>query len=145
MAYIFHQDELPSLVSTVPGRERVFFVSKELTQTDAMLAGIMRYKKGAASPLHQHANCEHFYFIMEGKATVETAEGVRDVGPGDLIFFPAGDRHRLRAVEVAEIMNQTLCGAKNGLGMLRWLRAGERLQAGAEKNSHQLIYLMDGE
>ena len=99
MAYIFHQDELPSLVSTVPGRERVFFVSKELTQTDAMLAGIMRYKKGAASPLHQHANCEHFYFIMEGKATVETAEGVRDVGPGDLIFSPAEAPPRLRAVE----------------------------------------------
>jgi len=99
MAYIFQQDELPRLLSTVPGRERVFFVSKELTQTDAMLAGIMRYEKGAASPLHQHANCEHFYFIMEGRATVETAEGVRDVGPGDLIFFPADDRHRLRAVE----------------------------------------------
>jgi len=99
MAYIFQEDELPRLVSTVPGRERVFFVSKELTQTDAMLAGIMRYKKGAASPLHQHANCEHFDFIMEGKATVEMAEGVREVGPGDLIFFPADDRHRLRAVE----------------------------------------------
>jgi mannose-6-phosphate isomerase-like protein (cupin superfamily) len=47
--------------------------------------------------------------------------------------------------EVAEVMNQKLCGAKNGLGMLRWLRAGERLEAGAEKNSHQLIYLMEGQ
>ena len=98
MAYIFQEDDLPALVSTVPGRTRVFFVSKELTKTDAMLAGIMHYKKGAASPLHQHANCEHFYFIMDGKATVETAEGVREVGPGDLIFFPADNRHRLRAV-----------------------------------------------
>lgn len=48
------------------------------------------------------------------------------------------------AGEMAEIMNEKLCGAKNGLGMLRWLRAGERLEAGAEKNSHQLIYLMEG-
>ena len=30
MAYLFHENELPKLVSTVPGRERVFFVSKEL-------------------------------------------------------------------------------------------------------------------
>ncbi|OFZ83716.1 MAG: hypothetical protein A2W21_11980 [Betaproteobacteria bacterium RBG_16_66_20] len=63
-------------------------------------------------------------------------------------FIKTGDclkRKIAGAGEVAEIMNQTLCGAKNGLGMLRWLRAGERLQAGAEKNSHQLIYLMDGE
>jgi quercetin dioxygenase-like cupin family protein len=48
------------------------------------------------------------------------------------------------AGEMAEIMNEKLCGAKNGLGMLRWLRAGERLESGAEKNSHQLIYLMEG-
>jgi hypothetical protein len=27
MAYIFHENELPSLISEVPGRERIFFVS----------------------------------------------------------------------------------------------------------------------
>src|SRR6185295_12314878 len=74
MAYIFHENELPKLVSAVPGRERTFFVNKELTNIDDMLAGIMRYKKGGASPLHLHENCEHFYFIMEGKGSVETPE-----------------------------------------------------------------------
>jgi mannose-6-phosphate isomerase-like protein (cupin superfamily) len=99
MAYIFHQDELPKLVSVTPGRERVFFVSKELTGMDDMLAGIMRYKKGAASPYHYHENCEHFYFIIDGVGTVETPEGVREVRSGDLIFFQAEDKHRLRALE----------------------------------------------
>src|ERR1051325_4050203 len=51
MAYIFHEDELPKLVSAVPGRERTFFVNKELTHIDDMLAGIMRYKQGDASAL----------------------------------------------------------------------------------------------
>ena len=99
MAYIFHQDELPKLVSVTPGRERVFFVSKELTGMDDMLAGIMRYRKGAASPYHYHENCEHFYFIIEGAGTVETPEGVQAVRSGDLIFFPAEAKHRLRATE----------------------------------------------
>jgi mannose-6-phosphate isomerase-like protein (cupin superfamily) len=97
VAYIFNEDELPKLVSVVPGRERTFFVNKELTHMDDMLAGIMRYRKGAASPLHLHANCEHFYFIMDGNATVESDEGVRPVGPGTLIFIPAEEKHRLRA------------------------------------------------
>ena len=97
MAYIFHQDELPKLVSVTPGRERVFFVSKELAGMDDMLAGIMRYRKGAASPYHYHENCEHFYFIIEGAGTVESPEGVREVKAGDLIFFPAEAKHRLRA------------------------------------------------
>ena len=99
MAYIFHEDQLPKLLSVVPGRERVFFASKELTGMDDMLAGIMRYKKGASSPFHFHENCEHFYFIIEGAGTVETPEGVTNVKSGDLIFIPAEDKHRLRAVE----------------------------------------------
>jgi mannose-6-phosphate isomerase-like protein (cupin superfamily) len=99
MAYIFHEDELPRLVSTVPGRERVFFVSKELSHVDHMLAGIMRYKAGAKSPYHFHKNCEHFYFIMEGRGTVETPEGKREVGPGDMVFIAAEDKHRLSAVD----------------------------------------------
>jgi mannose-6-phosphate isomerase-like protein (cupin superfamily) len=99
MAYIFHQDDLPKLVSVTPGRERVFFVSKELTGIEDMLAGVMRYKKGASSPYHYHENCEHFYFIIDGVGTVETPDGVREVKSGDMIFFEAEDKHRLRAVE----------------------------------------------
>ncbi len=97
MAYLFHQDELPRLLSVVPGRERVFFVNKDLAHMDDMLAGIMYYAEGAASPYHFHKNCEHFYFIFSGQGTVETPDGSRDVGPGDLVFFPAEDRHRLSA------------------------------------------------
>jgi mannose-6-phosphate isomerase-like protein (cupin superfamily) len=99
MAYIFHENQLPSLISEVPGRERIFFVNQELAQTDDMLAGVMHYKNGAASPYHLHKNCEHFYFIIDGKAQVETEQGIRPVGPGDMIFIPAEEKHRLRALE----------------------------------------------
>ena len=99
MAYIFHQDDLPRLVSVVPGRERTFFVNQELAGIDDVLVGVIRYANGASSPLHYHINCEHFYFILEGKGTLETDEGVRAVNPGYLIFIPAEDKHRLRATE----------------------------------------------
>lgn len=97
MAYIFQEDDLPKLISVTPGRERTFFVNKELTKIDDMLAGVMHYVKGGSSPYHFHKNCEHFYFIMEGNGTVEYEGGSRDVGPGDMIFIPAEDKHRLRA------------------------------------------------
>ena len=51
MAYIYQEDKLPKLVSVVPGRERTFFVNKELTQIDDMLAGVMHYVKGAPRPI----------------------------------------------------------------------------------------------
>ena len=97
MGYVFHQDGLPKLISVVPGRERTFFVNKEMTKIDDMLAGVMHYDKGASSPYHFHQNCEHFYFIIEGYGTVESDSGTREVGPGDMVFIPAEEKHRLRA------------------------------------------------
>lgn len=97
MAYIFHQDDLPKLLSVVPGRERIFFVNKELTDMDDMLAGVMYYEKDAASPYHLHENCEHFYFIFDGDATFESEDGVEELNPGSLVFIPAEEKHRLRA------------------------------------------------
>src|SRR5579871_2363582 len=97
MAYIFKEDDLPKLISVVPGRERTFFVNQELANIDDMLAGVMHYVKGASSPYHLHKNCEHFYFIIDGKGCVETPEGIREVGSGDLIFIPAEAKHRLRS------------------------------------------------
>ena len=85
MAYIFHQDKLPRLEGATGGRVRTFFVNKELTNIDDMLAGVMTYTKGTASPLHYHEVCEHFYFIIEGNAQVETPEGITPVGPGMMI------------------------------------------------------------
>jgi quercetin dioxygenase-like cupin family protein len=46
--------------------------------------------------------------------------------------------------ELTEILNNELAGAKNVLGMLRWLKPGEKFNADAS-DKHQLIYLMDGQ
>src|SRR5579863_3974096 len=45
--------------------------------------------------------------------------------------------------EATEILNNTLQGAKNVLGTLRWLGSGEQFNA-APQDKHQLIYLMEG-
>lgn len=45
--------------------------------------------------------------------------------------------------EMTEVLNEALCGAKNVVGSLRWLKAGDTYEAGAG-DKHQLVYLMDG-
>jgi hypothetical protein len=45
--------------------------------------------------------------------------------------------------EFMEILNQTLCGAHNVHGSVRWLKPGEAFEPEAI-DRHQLIYLMDG-
>lgn len=49
------------------------------------------------------------------------------------------------AGEYAEILNGKLCGAKNVVGSLRWLQRGEKLDVRSDGNTHQLVYLMEGE
>jgi glyoxylate utilization-related uncharacterized protein len=45
--------------------------------------------------------------------------------------------------EFTEILNHALCGAKNVLGMLRWLDGGQQFTP-ETVNKHQLIYLLEG-
>jgi mannose-6-phosphate isomerase-like protein (cupin superfamily) len=64
-------------------------------------------------------------------------------------FIKTGDCARVKAPgnqgDVSEILNTTLCGAKNVQAMLRWLSPGQRFNAEARKDTHQLVYLMEGE
>jgi mannose-6-phosphate isomerase class I len=45
--------------------------------------------------------------------------------------------------EVTEVLNRELCGAKNVVAALRWLKSGEKFQAKAS-DKYQLLYLMEG-
>jgi hypothetical protein len=45
--------------------------------------------------------------------------------------------------DATEVLNEQLAGAKNVLGTLRWLNAGEQFKADPS-DKHQLIYLMEG-
>ena len=45
--------------------------------------------------------------------------------------------------ETTEVLNKTLCGAKNVVASLHWLKAGDSFRAEAA-TKHQLVYLMDG-
>ena len=47
--------------------------------------------------------------------------------------------------EFAEILNNRLCGAKTVVATLHWLGSGEHLDARSDPNTHQLLYLMEGE
>ena len=64
-------------------------------------------------------------------------------------FIKTGDCPRANAPgnqgEVSEILNNALCGAKNVLGMLRWLGPGQKFDVEALEDTHQLVYLMEGE
>ncbi len=62
-----------------------------------------------------------------------------------LTFIDTNKLPRKKAAEgeVTEVLNRELCGAKNVVAALRWLKSGEKFSAAAS-DKHQLLYLMDG-
>jgi quercetin dioxygenase-like cupin family protein len=45
--------------------------------------------------------------------------------------------------EMTEVLNEALCGAKNVVATLHWLKANDVFRAEAA-DKHQLVYLMEG-
>ncbi len=52
---------------------------------------------GMPTQLHHHKRSEEFYFMLEGRATMEIEGEIREVGPGDAILIPAGSWHQITA------------------------------------------------
>ena len=106
--YVFKEAELRSLVDEKQFRERTFWVNKEtgLSGSWDLQLGRMRYAPHAHSPRHVHHASksspvvpEHFYFIEKGTGEVKHDSGSLPVGPGSLVFIPAGEWHQLIASE----------------------------------------------
>jgi mannose-6-phosphate isomerase-like protein (cupin superfamily) len=54
---------------------------------------------GGVDDQSPHAEDE-IYVVTSGRATITTDSGTATVGPGDVIFVPAGERHRF--VDIVE-------------------------------------------
>jgi mannose-6-phosphate isomerase-like protein (cupin superfamily) len=106
VGYLFEESRLRSLVDEKGFRERTFWVNKETGLSDSwdLQIGRMQYGPRAHSPRHVHhasstspVTPEHFYFIERGTGEVKHDTGTLAVGPGSLVFIPAGEWHQLLA------------------------------------------------
>jgi quercetin dioxygenase-like cupin family protein len=106
--YFFEEAQLRSLIDEKRHRERTFWVNKEtgLSGSWDLQLGRMRYEPHAYSPRHVHhpsktssITPEHFYLIEKGTGEVKHDTGSLPVGPGSLVFIPAGEWHSLIASE----------------------------------------------
>lgn len=72
-------------------------------------ASLYELEPGAAvSPLHVHHANEEMLLVVAGHPTVRRAAGAEEVGPGDVVAFPAGPQgaHRIenRGAEAARVL-----------------------------------------
>ena len=65
---------------------------------------------GGATQRHYHRLSEEFYFLLEGRGTMEIDGETRKVGPGDAILIPAGAWHQITA-DTGETLRFLCCCA----------------------------------
>ena len=59
---------------------------------------------GVSTQRHYHKKSEEFYFLLEGKATMEIDGEERLVVPGDAILIPVGSWHQITAIQALRIL-----------------------------------------
>jgi len=59
---------------------------------------------GAKTERHYHRLSEEFYYLLEGRGSMEIDGLETDVEPGDAILIPPGAWHQIRATEVMRFL-----------------------------------------
>jgi quercetin dioxygenase-like cupin family protein len=64
-----------------------------LFQGQALMVGLNCLEPGQSQPVHDHADADKVYVVMEGQGRFTVGAEVRAAGAGDVVFAPAGVAH----------------------------------------------------
>lgn len=64
-----------------------------LFETAEMFCDLYCLEPGQEQRLHHHADATKFYYVIEGRATIQIGGERRTLGPGGLAYAPPGVEH----------------------------------------------------
>lgn len=86
------------LNNEIPFREVDWGLTKDLVCPERMGSEHIRlkiteYQPGYSHELHMHPTQEEVIFVLAGRGVTETREDKMEIGPGSVVFVPAGVYH----------------------------------------------------
>jgi mannose-6-phosphate isomerase-like protein (cupin superfamily) len=69
------------------------FVKATLFQSGRLLLGLNCLEPGRAQAVHDHADQDKFYVVLEGEGVFTVGDQTRPAGPGLAVWAPAGVEH----------------------------------------------------
>lgn len=72
-------------------REKMF--KTILVQSDRLMLGLNFLEPGQVQKIHDHADQDKFYFVLEGKGLFTVGEEEKTASSGILVWAPAGVPH----------------------------------------------------
>ena len=64
-----------------------------LFQGQQLMVGLNCLEPGQSQPVHDHADADKVYIVMEGNGWFTVGSETRSAGPGEVIFAPKGEPH----------------------------------------------------
>ncbi len=72
-------------------------------KSEALEVLLERYPKGCGFPVHQHKECEQFYFILTGEAEITLEEKPHVVAHGSSVYIPRCADHSISNIGEGEL------------------------------------------
>ncbi|HEY7503770.1 MAG TPA: cupin domain-containing protein [Gemmatimonadales bacterium] len=69
----------------------------DLWAGERLFVGLNCFEPGQTQPVHAHAGADKFYYVCSGRARLTVGEEAREVGPGEIVWAPAGVPHGVEA------------------------------------------------
>ena len=70
----------------------------EVARGEHLFLGLNSFEPGEGQPVHTHAGADKFYLVVSGKARITTGSTTSEVGPGQVVWCPAGAPHGVEPV-----------------------------------------------
>lgn len=80
------------------------FAKLDLVAGQGLLLGLNCFEPGQSQTVHAHAGADKFYLILSGNARLIVGEEGREVGPGTLVWAPAGIPHGVERAKERTVM-----------------------------------------
>lgn len=72
------------------------FTKATLFQSERLLLGLNCFEPGQVQAVHDHADQDKFYLVLEGEGKFTLGEEVQTVGVGGVVLAPAGVPHGVK-------------------------------------------------
>lgn len=104
-----HYEDVPAQVfgDEAPGVTIRWVIDEQRDGAPNFALRVIEVAPGGHTPDHTHPY-EHENFVIEGQGRVLIDEGWHDIGPGSVVFVPAGVRHTY--INAGETPFKFLCG-----------------------------------
>ena len=70
-----------------------WMATPDVNDSERLSAGVVNLEPGKGHDIHTHPDSDEILYVVSGEGEQTVADETKEVGPGEMIFIPAGVEH----------------------------------------------------